>query len=85
MARSHMLTALAAATVLLLTTSYLISTLGLPELDFLNLRYASEPTQNIADTKQIPLNPPAATEQSHDGQTQYLLGVGKADITGYSH
>jgi len=82
MARFHIAAALATAIVSLLTTFYLISTLGLPELGFLQLRYDyGQPS--IVSSQQMPIEPFPEAESVTDPHTQYLLGIGKADITGY--
>lgn len=82
MARFHIAAALATATVALLTTFYLISTLGLPELEFLHMRYDyGQPS--IVSSQQMPIGPFPKAKSVEDPHTQYLLGIGKADITGY--
>jgi hypothetical protein len=82
MARFHIAAALATATVALLTTFHLISTLGLPEFEFLQLRYDyGQPS--IVSSQQMPIEPFPEAESVADPHTQYLLGIGKADITGY--
>lgn len=83
MARAHILAALTAATVTLLVAFHLISAIGLPQLDFLHLRYEDERPR----IPQVPIAPLSAepspdAEGTSDDQTRYLLGVGKADITG---
>ena len=81
MTRFHIAAALTTATVALLITFHLISTLGLPELDFLHLRYDNADTK--VSSHQIAINPISVAKEPSGRQTQYLLGVGKADITGY--
>ncbi|KAL9630810.1 MAG: hypothetical protein Q9164_006227, partial [Protoblastenia rupestris] len=80
MARVHIATSLAAATLTLLLTLHLISTFGLPSVDFLRLRQYGYTGKSYA--YQHPIK--AAEELGDDGplRTRYLLGVGKADITG---
>ena len=80
MARLHIAAALATATLALLIISQLLSQYGWPEVDFLKLRYYY-PTRAFASS-QYPINNPynEATSSEHAGL--YLLGVGKADITG---
>ena len=82
MARSPIAVALATATIALLITFHLISTFGLPTLDFLNLHYVREGSANIP-FEQIPINPPLSESEALQDASSYLLGVGKADITGY--
>ena len=82
MARSPIAVALATATIALLITFHLISTFGLPTLGFLNLYYVLEGPENTPFT-QIPINPPLAESEASQDASSYLLGVGKADITGY--
>ena len=83
MARFHIAAALGAATVVLLITLQLISHFGLPALDFTHL--AKEAFTLGSTTNQYPLNSPydGGEKYTHDG-TLYMVGVGKADITGYS-
>jgi len=84
MARFHIAAALATATVSLLIIFYLISMLGIPELEFLQLRYDyGQPS--IVSSQQMPIEPFPDAESVQDPHTctQYLLGIGKADITGY--
>ena len=83
MARSNVAAALAAATLVLLTTFYLISALGWPQLDFLHLKYSNQRPEVITETLQVPFNLPGTSETIQDDDSQYLLGVGKGDITGY--
>ena len=85
MARSRIATALVTATAALFITFYLLTTLGLPELDFLHLRYEAGGSGSGFRSQQTPLNPPSVAESPQDGPSQYMLGVGKADITGYSN
>lgn len=85
MARSHIAAALATATLALLITLQLISNFGLPTISFLNLK--SDISAGAPVSFQQPINAPISTQEKpeygnrQDG-TQYLLGVGKADITG---
>lgn len=80
--RSHITAALFTALAVLLTAFYLISTLGIPDLAFLHLRYDNGDSP-ISSTPQIPLGPPQETDVPLHRHIPYLLGVGKADITGY--
>ena len=82
MARPPIAVALATATIALLITFHLISTFGLPTLSFLNLHYVFEGLENTP-SEQIPINPPFAESEASQDASVYLLGVGKADITGH--
>ena len=82
MARSPIVVALATATITLLIAFHLISTFGLPTLSFINLHYVLEGSEN-APSAQIPINPPLTESEASQDASSYLLGVGKADITGY--
>ncbi len=82
MARFHIAAALGAATLALLVTLQLISHFGLPAIDFMHL---TNDAFAIGSTpKQYPINSPSSTGETdaNDG-TLYMVGVGKADITGY--
>ncbi|KAK4694103.1 neutral ceramidase, partial [Lecanoromycetidae sp. Uapishka_2] len=81
MARFHIAAALATAAVVLILISQLLSTFGWPKIDFLALRYDSLSTGSAPN--QFAINGPAsepAASTKHGAK--YLLGVGKADITG---
>ena len=84
MARSHLAVALATATILLLVTFHLISTYGLPRFGYLHLHNIFE-GNNEGSSHQIPINYPLGSHESSEdpSKSRYLLGVGKADITGY--
>ena len=80
MARFHIAAALATVTLALLISFQRLSQNGWPEVDFLKLRYfypriASGPGQ-------FPINRPYNEASSSEHAALYLLGVGKADITG---
>lgn len=79
MARSHIAVALGAALAASLIISQLVINLGFPTVEFWHWRLDS--TYNGA--QQTAFN----SENQHDGllqdPSQYLVGVGKADITGY--
>ncbi|KAL8909093.1 MAG: hypothetical protein Q9207_000427 [Kuettlingeria erythrocarpa] len=80
MGRSHIAAALGIASFILLTTVHLISQLGWPNVGFFHFKHISEDTASSAN--QIPLSfRDPQTDASDDGPA-YLLGVGKADITG---
>lgn len=79
MARLHIAAALVTATLALLIIFQLLSNFGLPTLEFLRLRRNGEWYTSVFS--QHPLNAPTAPTYSDDGAS-YLLGVGKADITG---
>ena len=80
MARLHIAAALATATLALIIISQLLSQNGWPEVDFLKLRYYY-PTIAFASS-QFPINNPYNEAMSSEHAALYLLGVGKADITG---
>ena len=82
MARPHVTAALATATIALLITFHLISTFGLPKLDYLRLHYVLEGARD-AFTPQIPIESPSVKYGGPQDASLYMLGVGKADITGY--
>lgn len=78
MARSHIAVALGAALVALLIVGQLVVNLGLPNVDFWHWRL-----DQTYDGVQQDL---FISEKQDGGQvadaSQYLVGVGKADITG---
>lgn len=80
MARLHIAAALATATLALIIISQLLSQYGWPKVDFLKLRYYY-PTIDCAPS-QFPINPPDNKASSSQHAALYLLGVGKADVTG---
>ncbi|KAK8219780.1 hypothetical protein M8818_000754 [Zalaria obscura] len=84
MARSHIGIALVAAGIALIATFTLIQQLGLPELNYWH--WESITSSFGGDGVQQFLDDAAQTEWSTSTRTgdQYLLGVGKADITGPS-
>ncbi|KAH6621743.1 neutral ceramidase precursor [Boeremia exigua] len=73
MARSHIAVALGAALLALLIFSQLVVDLGFPNNEFWHRRLGSygAPQDQFMSTKQVVEDP-----------SQYLIGVGKADITG---
>jgi neutral ceramidase len=83
MARSHIAVALGAALVASLIIVQLVINLGFPKVDFWHLRldqpyHASQHAQTqFVSEKQ--------SGAQADDPASYLLGVGKADITGYVH
>ena len=81
MSRYHLGVALGAATFALLVVFQLISSFGFPNITFLNFHHIdfSGPGSN----HQIPLSPDDSKENPSEDGSVYLLGVGKADITGY--
>lgn len=81
MARYHIAAALAGATFSLLVILQLISTFGLPQLDFLSLRYDAKAREPFVN--QIPINSGVPDPEALEDDGLYMLGVGKADITGY--
>ena len=76
--RLQIVVAFATATLALLFTFHLITTFGFPELNSLLLRPNDE-----SRTSPLPQQAPEEDYGSEQHRTQYLLGVGKADITGY--
>jgi len=81
MARVHIAAALATATLVLLLMFQLLSTFGWPKLELLGLRYDDSSTGPAPD--QFSINPPnPEPEVTAKHGAKYLLGVGKADITG---
>ena len=81
MPRLHLVVALATATALLFVTFHLISSFGLLELDYLHLSHVFEGLNN-GPSNQIPISSPPLDQESSKDASRYLLGVGKADITG---
>jgi neutral ceramidase len=79
MARLHIAAALVTATLALLIIFQLLINFGLPQLDFLHLRNDGDWSATVAS--QHPFNPSIAPIYLENGSL-YLLGVGKADITG---
>ncbi|KAL9612413.1 MAG: hypothetical protein Q9167_003007 [Letrouitia subvulpina] len=80
MARSYLATAVAVSTLATVVIFHLITSFGLPQSTFLDPKYDGSGTEGIPG--QIPFNAEEnPTAVSEDG-TKYLLGVGKADITG---
>ena len=80
MARFHIAAALGTATLALLIFLQVASNFGLPELHYLNSKYHDPSSATAFAPHQFPINPSQAP--FGDG-AQYLLGAGKADITGY--
>jgi len=84
MARSHIAVALGAAVFALLVILQLTSTLRIPELDFWHWTVQEQgngiPQMHLFNEKDAAED--AATNAVTAEGSQYLLGVGKADITG---
>ena len=80
MARVHIAAALATATIAFLIVLQLLSQYGWPEVSFLDLKYDRPLTGPVSD--QWLLGSPFNEQVSSEDGGQYLLGVGKADITG---
>ena len=80
MAQFHVAATLVTATFALLLILQLISNFGLPGLDFEHLRYNLYPPHTTP--YQIPFRSPGSEPSTGENGDQYLLGVGKADITG---
>lgn len=81
MARYNIAAALAGATFSLLVILQLISTFGLPRFDFLSIRYDGATRGSFCN--QIPIKSGGPDLEALEDDGLYLLGVGKADITGY--
>jgi len=81
MARGHVAIALGAACFALLVVFQLISTFGFPQVGFLNLHYI--PVYS-GSSNQIPIDVELPSDYVSKNGSLYLLGVGKADITGYA-
>jgi hypothetical protein len=83
MARNHILIALGTACFALLVIFQLASTFGFPQISFLNLHSVSFGT---GSSNQIPIGtelPELPNDLASQNGSLYMLGVGKADITGY--
>ncbi|KAL8928599.1 MAG: hypothetical protein Q9208_001833 [Pyrenodesmia sp. 3 TL-2023] len=80
MARSHIAAALGIASLGLLVAFHLISQLGLPNVGFFHFKYV--PENRATSAVQEPLVRPSSQPDVSDNIPAYLLGVGKADITG---
>lgn len=81
MARSPVAVALVGATFALLIIFPLLSYFGFPRLQYFH--WTLESVSNYRVHRQIPLIPLNSGPIILDDGTQYLVGVGKADITGY--
>lgn len=80
MAHGHIAVALGAACFALLVLFQLVSTFGFPQVGFLNFHYAPV---YAGSSNQIPIEPELPSDYVSRNGSPYLLGVGKADITGY--
>ena len=80
MARTYVSAAVCSAALVLLITFQLISTFGLPSISILRLR--NDGDQFSSYPYQQPPYSPNLEQNDDEEETQYLLGVGKADITG---
>ncbi|KAF2732904.1 Neutral/alkaline nonlysosomal ceramidase [Polyplosphaeria fusca] len=78
MGRSHIAVALGASLVTLLIVAQLVLNLGLPNVDFWHWRL----DQSYHDIPQTHMNSEKQATELADDPSQYLIGVGKADITG---
>lgn len=78
MARSHIAVALGAALVASLIIGQLVVNLGFPSVDFWHWRL----DQSYAGTQQTHFISEKQSGQLVDDPASYLIGVGKADITG---
>ncbi|KAF2138536.1 uncharacterized protein K452DRAFT_277014 [Aplosporella prunicola CBS 121167] len=82
MARSHIAVALAGATVALLFLTQLLAYFGLPQVDFWRWQQDGSAWRSHGDM-QTQLGVKDATHQAAaEAGDRYLIGVGKADITG---
>lgn len=81
LARSPVAVALVATTFALLIMFQLLSYFGFPELHYFHWTF--DPISNFRVRQQIPITSLNSGSVISDDETQYLLGVGKADITGY--
>ncbi|KAL8737775.1 MAG: hypothetical protein Q9181_001365 [Wetmoreana brouardii] len=80
MARPNIAAALAIACLGLFITFQLISQFDLPWVGFFHLKYEAKGVTTAPHQK--PLAPPASRPAALHGEPEYLLGVGRADITG---
>ncbi|KAL8761569.1 MAG: hypothetical protein Q9194_007677, partial [Teloschistes cf. exilis] len=80
MARVHIAAALATACFGLLIAFHLISQFGLPDVGFFHFNQSKKPVNTAPN--QIPFIPEESQAGADDGGPAYLLGTGKADITG---
>ena len=80
MVRTHLAAALGGACIALYVTFQLISSFGFPQLSFLNLHYVAD--RQDEGLSQVPIFPTSEDIRQAAKGTPYLLGVGKADITG---
>lgn len=78
MARSHVAVALGAALIASLLVGQLILSLGIPNVDFWHWRL----DQQYEPYTQTHLYKGKQASGAADDPSQYLIGVGKADITG---
>lgn len=82
MARSTVAVALAVASLGLLITFQLISQFGLPNLELFHFQHGKEDVTTAPN--QISLTTVGLQPAISEDGPNYLLGVGKADITGYA-
>ncbi|KAI9798719.1 MAG: hypothetical protein M1825_005001 [Sarcosagium campestre] len=80
MARSSIIVVSASAALLLLTIFQLLAVYGLPQLDFLRMHRVFDNSNDFSD--QTPLGAPDSLHEHLDEGASYILGVGKADVTG---
>lgn len=80
MARVHIAAALATACFGLLIAFHLISQFGLPDVGFYHFRQSKDAVATAPN--QIPFTPESPQPGAAHGGPAYLLGTGKADITG---
>ncbi|KAL8783109.1 MAG: hypothetical protein Q9213_004866 [Squamulea squamosa] len=80
MARSHIAAALGIASLGIFITFHLISQFGLPNVGFFHFQQSITEATTAPD--QTPFGPAAFKPAGNDDGSLYLLGTGKADITG---
>ena len=78
MARSHIAVAIGASLLAALIVSQLVLNLGFPSADLWHGRL----DQEYKEYEHTQLFRPKQAEDAADDPSQYLVGVGKADITG---
>lgn len=78
MARSHIAIALGAALFALLIITQLVISLGFPSVDFWHWQL----DQSYDGAQQTHMFGAKQSEELVDDPSSYLIGVGKADITG---
>ena len=80
MARSHIAIALGTALIAALIVGQLIASLGFPHVDFWHTRFDQD--DGYYDIDQTNLFHGKQSGDAVDDPSSYLIGVGRADITG---